>query len=396
MDRLIRQANDRGLLDGPQHNTLDTAWYGEVAWISGLYLAALRAAEEMATICGDAVYADRCRQCFDQGARALVPELFNGEYFINKVDPNHLDAINSGTGCEIDQVMGQSWAWQIGLGRIFPREETLTALRSLYRYNFAPDAGRYHEQMKVARWYAMPGEAGLLVCTFPKPDWDLKKASGKGPAWAALYFNECQSGYEHEVASHLIAEGLVPEGLAVLRAIHERYAAAKRNPFNEIECGDHYSRAMASYGSFVTMCGFEYDGPKGRLAFAPRLTPEKFRAAFTSARGWGTYAQEAGEGGLYAQVTLQWGTLSLNVLTLQTRWWVAGDDDPGVRGRTAPRRQPRIGERPNAHAARRASPTDCRSALGSIVHLSRRRVGTDATAQALRRRPSATRPIGCA
>ena len=213
--------------------------------------------------------------------------------------------------------MGQSWAWQVGLGRIFPREETLTALRSLWRYNFAPDAGRYHEQVKGGRWYAMPGEAGLFMCTFPKPDWDLKKAAGKGPAWAAFYFNECMTGFEHQVASHMIAEGMAPEGLAVLRAIHDRYSVAKRNPFNEVECGDHYSRAMASYGSFVTMCGFEYDGPKGQLAFAPRLTPEKFRAAFTSARGWGSYAQETSETGLKAELTLKWGTLSLNVLTLQ-------------------------------------------------------------------------------
>ena len=317
MDRLIRQVNAKGLLDGPQHNTLDTDWYGEVAWLSGLYLAALRAAEEMAKVCGDTDYAKKCRQLFETGTQSLVPELFNGEYFINKVDPNHLDAINSGTGCEVDQVMGQSWAWQVGLGRIFPQKETVTALKSLFRYNFAPDAGHYHELMKVGRWYAMPGESGLLVCTFPQADWDFKKAAGKGPEWAALYFNECQSGYEHEVASHLIAEGLVQEGLAVTRAIHDRYAPAKRNPFNEIECGDHYSRSMASYGSFITTCGYEYRGPDGYLSFAPRLTPEKFKAAFTSALGWGSYAQESTAGTFIADLSLKWGQLSLSTLGVQ-------------------------------------------------------------------------------
>ena len=87
MDRLVKQANDKGLLDGPQHNTLDTAWYGEVAWISGLYLAALRAAEEMAKVCGDADYAGRCRELFERGSRSLVPELVQRRIFHQQGGP---------------------------------------------------------------------------------------------------------------------------------------------------------------------------------------------------------------------------------------------------------------------------------------------------------------------
>ncbi len=315
LNRLIQQVNAKGLLDGPQNNTLDTAWFGEIAWISGLYLAALRAGEEMARAMGDSSYAQKCRQLFEQGSQSLVPELFNGEYFINKVDPNHLAAINSGLGSEIDQLFGQSWAWQVGLGRIFPRPETVSALKSLWRYNFTPDAGKYHQDMKMGRWYALPGEAGLLMCTFPKPGWDFQQAAGKGPEFAVGYFNECMTGFEHQVASHLIAEGLVQEGLAVTRAIHDRYAPLKRNPYNEIECGDHYSRAMASYGSFITICGFEYRGPEGYLAFAPRLSPENFKAAFTSAEGWGTYFQAQENAGMKATVVVKWGRLQLGTLS---------------------------------------------------------------------------------
>ena len=114
----------------------------------------------------------------------------------------------------------------------------------------------------------------------------------------------------------MIAEGMTQEGLAVVRAIHDRYAPAKRNPYNEVECGDHYSRAMASYGSFITMCGFEYRGPDGYISFAPRLTPEKFKAAFTSAQGWGSYAQELTGSGLQANLTVKWGHLPLKTLAL--------------------------------------------------------------------------------
>src|SRR6185369_11236940 len=219
-------------------------------------------------------------------------QLFDGEYFINKVDSKHLDAINSGTGCEIDQVMGQSWAFQVGLPRVFPARETLSALRALWRYNFTPDAGPYRDVYKAGRWYAMPGEAGLLMCTFPRSDWDYARAKGKGPDWAAGYFNECMNGFEYQVASHMIAEGMIMEGLAVTRAVHDRYHASRRNPWNEVECGDHYARSMASYGIFLAAAGFEHHGPQGHIGFAPRVTPEDFRAAFTTAEGWGSYSQK--------------------------------------------------------------------------------------------------------
>ena len=125
------------------------------------------------------------------------------------------------------------------------------------------------------------------MCTFPRSDWSYERAAGRGDTEFASYFNECMNGFEHQVAGHMIWEGMVQEGLAVERTVHDRYHAARRNPWNEIECGDHYSRSMASYGVFIAACGFEYHGSKEYLAFIPRLTPEDFAAAFTAAEGWG-------------------------------------------------------------------------------------------------------------
>ncbi len=152
-----KDANGDGIIESNQHNTLDADWYGPVAWLSGLYLAALRAAEEMAHEAGDKEFAKRCRMIFESGQRNLVAQLFDGEYFINKPDPRHPEAINSGSGCEIDQVLGQSWAWQVGLGRVFPEKETVSALHALWRYNFTPNVGPYREANAPGRWYAMPG-----------------------------------------------------------------------------------------------------------------------------------------------------------------------------------------------------------------------------------------------
>ncbi len=327
---IAKDANHDGLIESNQHNTLDTDWFGPVAWLSGLYLAALAAAAEMADETGDAEFGRQCRGLLETGRKNLVAQLFDGDYFINKVDPKHLDAINSGTGCEIDQVFGQSWAFQVGLPRVLPEQETLSALKSLWRYNFSPDVGPYRAINQPGRWYALAGEAGLLMCTFPRRDWDYARAKGKGADWAAGYFNECMNGFEHQVAGHMIWEGLLLEGMAIERAVHDRYHAARRNPWNEIECGDHYARSMASYGVFLAACGFEHHGPKQHLGFAPRLTPENFKCAFTSAAGWGSYAQKLEGGKLKAQISVRHGSLHLKTIALASesataaRVWHAG------------------------------------------------------------------------
>jgi len=228
---------------------------------------------------------------------------------------------------------------------VFPEPETLSALKSLWRYNFTPDVGPYREVYKPGRWYAMAGEAGLLMCTFPRSDWDYAQAKGKGPDWAAGYFNECMNGFEYEVAGHMLWEGMVMEGLAVTRAIHDRYHPSRRNPWNEVECGDHYARSMASYGVYLAACGFEYHGPKQHLGFVPQLTPENFKAAFTSAEGWGTFAQRQGNGQLQAEVKVQWGKLKLRTLSLTMVQGAPGSASALVGTKQVPVRVSREGQR---------------------------------------------------
>jgi len=301
-----------GILDGAQENTLDAAWYGQIAWISSLALAAWRAAEELALDMGDPDFAATCRQRFQQGQASIESRLFNGEYFIQLPAPGK--ELNLGTyrGCHIDQVHGQSWAWQLGIGRVLDRDKTLSALQALWKYNFAPDVGRFRQHHPEGRPYALAGDAGLIMATNPLL---LPNAFGGG-GWQYGYFNECMSGFEHQAASHMVAEGLLLEGLAVTRAIHDRYHASRRNPWNEVECSDHYARAMASYGTFITACGFEYHGPKGRLAFTPRLSPENFRAAFTTAEGWGSFSQRFHDNHGTISLQLRYGQLRLQQLTL--------------------------------------------------------------------------------
>ena len=316
---ISRDPNRDGILDGAQPNTLDAAWYGEVSFISSLYLVALRAGAQMAREMGDEEFAKQCDRIADAGAKQIL-DLFNGEYFYQKEDPKHATAIGIGEGCYIDQIFGQTWAHWVGLGWgvgteppakrtwLFDRQKQLTALRSLWKYNFVPDVGPFREEFPRGRWYAAAGDAGLIMCSWPKQPVDPAKKKH----WQYMYFNECMSGFEWQAAAHMIWEGMITEGMAVARAIDDRYAAALRNPYNEIECCDHYARAMASYGAFVAACGYEYHGPRGVLEFAPKIGPEDFKAAFTAAEGWGSFAQKITPDRQTIRVQIAHGTLRLN------------------------------------------------------------------------------------
>lgn len=290
---IAEDPNADGILENAQYNTLDAAWWGKIAWISSMYVAALRATEAMATEMGDAAFAAQCKQIAERGSKNLVSELFNGEYFIHRIDPAHPESNNTNNGCHIDQLFGQSWAMQVGLPRVVPADISVRALKSLYKYSFYDDIWEYRRKVRGipgGRWYAVPGEAGLIMCSFPHGG--AAESVGKGSdAWAVGYFNECMSGFEYQVGSHMIAEGMLKEGLSIVYAIHQRYHASKRNPYNEIECSDHYGRAMAAYGAFISVCGFVNDGPRHQMTFDPKVKG-RFRCAFINERGWGTYDRD--------------------------------------------------------------------------------------------------------
>ncbi len=286
---IVQDKNKDGMEDTPLENTLDALWSGEISWIVGLCLAAVSAGEQMAKEMNDTNFAAVCRQYTKQGSANMEQYLFNGEYFIHRPDPKvGKKEIGSYNTCHIDQVYGQCWVWQVGLGRILSKEKTMSALQALWKYNYMPDVGPYIKEHPGGRFYALAGEGGLVMNTNPHHD---DKPYGEAKAWQIGYFSECMTGFEHQVASHMMAEDMLDESLVITRTIHDRYHAFKRNPFNEIECSDHYARAMASYGTFLSACGFEYNGPKGYIRFAPKWNKDNFKAPFTAAKGWGSYAQ---------------------------------------------------------------------------------------------------------
>ncbi len=322
---ITQDGNDDGLIENSQHNTYDINFEGPNTFVGSLYLAALRAGEEMAKEMGDAEFAQRCRRIFESGNRLSVERLWDGEYFIQIVDLQKYPKHQYEKGCLSDQLFGQGWAHQLSLGYIYPPRNVKQALKSVWTYNFAPDVGPQNEVHPPDRWFALPGEPGLFTCTWPKSPY-IKEG--------VLYREEVWTGIEYQVAGHMVWEDMLPEALAICHAVEQRYHPAKHNPFNEVECGDHYARAMASWGVYTALSGFEYHGPKRHIGFAPRVAPDDFQAAFTAAEGWGSFAQTRTQDVQREQIEVRWGQLTLKTLTFHVpREWKAVDTTVRLDGR---------------------------------------------------------------
>ncbi len=189
-----------------------------------------------------------------------------------------------GPGCMSDQLIGQWWAHQLGLGYLLPKEKVQAAMQSIFKYNWVPDLTGFKQSPRA---FAGEKDKGLLVCTWPK---------GGRPRVVMLYSDEVWTGMEYQVAAHMIYEGLIEEGLAIVRGARDRYDGVPRppigrNPWNEIECGGHYARAMSSWSLLLAASGFRLDGPAGTLEFAPNATPQRFKAFFTGPECWGSLEQ---------------------------------------------------------------------------------------------------------
>ncbi|TCC40052.1 hypothetical protein E0H75_38940 [Kribbella capetownensis] len=308
-----RDGSDQdGIFRGGQWNTLDTEWFGEIPWLSGLYVAALRAAAAMATEMGDGAAASKYTTIANRGSAYLNGPLWDQTYgyYVHKVDPAH-PVPSTNRGVFVDQLYGQTYAAQLGLPRVFEAGKARTALTSVYRNNFQPNPSAYRPPgIGTGRVYSTDGEAGTVMVAWPN--------GGSTESGGHPYFNEVWTGQEHQFAAHLFAEGMAAEGLAVTRAVYDRYHGEKRNPYNEIEASDHYARAMMSFGTYLAACGYEYHGPRGHLGFAPRLTPEDFACAFTGAEGWGRYSQTRGTGTQTAVLDIRHGRVRLNSLSFET------------------------------------------------------------------------------
>ena len=291
-----------GVIEGPQPNTYDCTVFGANTFIGSYYLAALRAGEEMAHLMNDTASATRWHALFQAGQKNLIARCWNGEYFHQDLPDYASRATQWGPGCLSDQLIGQWWAHQLRLGYLLPKEMVRSSLKAVFQLNWLWDFSEFRHRQRV---YADMHDKGLLNCTWPR---------GGRPRNPILYCDEVWTGVEYQVAGHMLYEGMLEEGFTIVRGARERYDGRRRNPWNELECGGHYARAMSSWGMLLALSGFHQNGPAGVLAFDPIYQPAGFRSLFTAAEGWGGFSQERKDGRQRNELRVDHGRVKLREL----------------------------------------------------------------------------------
>jgi uncharacterized protein (DUF608 family) len=293
-----------GLMEGQQHNTYDIEFYGPNTVTGLFYLGALKAGAEMARAMGDEESAATYEKLLKRGVKKTHELLWNGKYYIQKFDARKHKRNQYGKGCLSDQLLGQWLAEVSGLGEILGKGKVRKALTSIFRYNFR-DSLLNHRNTQ--RTYALDDEKGLLVCTWPL---------GGRPRLPFIYCDEVWTGIEYHVASHMMYEGLIDEGLAIVKGARDRHDGRRRNPWNEPECGNHYVRAMSSWSLLTALSGFSYDGTKKSIRFGPKIRREDFKCFFSTGTCWGEYRQRSRRGNTTISVRVLYGELHLDAIRL--------------------------------------------------------------------------------
>jgi uncharacterized protein (DUF608 family) len=224
-----------------KRNTYDVwDFCGCPSYISSLWLGALKAAARLADEMGESDRADYWRGLYERGVRSLESKLWNGRYYMLWRDD--VSGIVD-EACMSDQMSGDWFCGVMGWGAICRPARIRRALKSIVEYNFKPSVG-------------------LINASYPPGVPHRVAASGNMQAEATW------TGIEYTVAALLILHGMLGEGLAIVRDIHNRYLQSGRF-WNHVECGDHYYRAMSSWTLLLAFSGFCLDVPNSRLSFRP-------------------------------------------------------------------------------------------------------------------------------
>jgi uncharacterized protein (DUF608 family) len=289
---------------------------------TSFYLGALKTISEMGKFVGADI--QKYQALYEKGRKAIESELYDGEYFIQKIKWQGLNAPDPvaassgawnsdyseeakellqkegpkyqyGKGCLSDGVLGVWIAAVCGLENIVDSSKVASHLKSVYKYTFKSDLTDHSNPQRPS--YAVGKEGGLLLCTWPK---------GGMLSLPFVYSNEVWTGIEYQVASHLMLIGEVEKALEIVRACRNRYDGRIRNPFDEYECGHWYARAMSSYGMLQGLTGVRFDAVTRELFIDSRIGD--FTSFISTETGFGNVGLKNGKPFLdtvYGEITVK-------------------------------------------------------------------------------------------
>ncbi len=251
-------ADGDGLPDkDTKRNTYDSwNFAGTSAYISVLWVAALRAGAYLASVLGDAEHASRWKEWIGKGTAAIESRLWNGEYYNLWIDGDQKD-----TCCMTDQIDGEYFLRLIGLDGVLDEERVGKTLDAIYRYNYS-------------------SENGLVNARYPA-----------GQAATLHTYLNCQaeanwSGIEYAMAAFYIMMERYGAGREIVETVDERYRRAGQI-WNHAECGDHYYRPMSSWTLMQVLTGLTINLADQSLLIALRTGETAFHAPWHGASGYG-------------------------------------------------------------------------------------------------------------
>lgn len=310
MDYCIRtwDPNEVGAVIEPHHNTYDIEFWGPDGMCTSFYAGALNCIIEIGHYLNEDV--TKYEHLLKKAQDYMETNLWNGEYFFQDIqweglktpDPTKAQSFQSsyseearkilekegpkyqyGNGCLSDGIIGCWMSLVCGLDEPIDQSKVTGHLESVYKYNLKHCLADHANPQRPG--YAVGNDGGLILCSWPK--------SGK-LSLPFVYSDEVWTGIEYQVASHLIFEGKVKEGLDIVRTVLNRYDGIKRNPFNQYECGSWYARALSSYSLIQALTGVRYDAVTKTLHIESKVG-KNFRSFLSTASGYATVGLKNGK-----------------------------------------------------------------------------------------------------
>lgn len=249
-------ADKDGLPDtDTKRNTYD-AWNfaGTPTYICVLWLAALKAAVQIAEIMNDNERASQWAALLEKGKASLEEKLWNGEYYNLWSDGTETDEC-----LMTDQLDGEWFLRMTGLGGNIPDEKVASVLKVIFDNNFDK-------------------EAGLINASCPE-----------GKKTSLFTYKNCQAeavwtGISYVIAAMALSVGMRDTADILVKAVDENQRSFGAF-WDHWECGHHYTRPMSSFSTLNAALGLAVNCEKKTITLNPADKNIKLPLCLSNALG---------------------------------------------------------------------------------------------------------------